>query len=110
MVQLALSCGACVSHVDKAHFKTALQVACEAQSVDCVQLLLDAGADPNVQCENGRTPLHEGEEFEVSIFICSFAIILLCASPCVGRGDIQVFMKALNVNVHIFLSDISADW
>lgn len=36
-------------------------MACEAQSVACVQYLLDAGADPNVQAEHGRTPLHLGQ-------------------------------------------------
>ena len=60
MVQLLLEYGANVNQTDKAHCKTALHVACEAQSLSCVQYLLDAGADPNVQSESGRTPLHEG--------------------------------------------------
>ena len=49
-----------MKQADKAHCKTALHVACEAQSVLCAQHLLDAGAVPNGQCESGRTPLHEG--------------------------------------------------
>ena len=60
MVQLLLGYGANVNQTDKAHRKTALHVACEAQSLLCVQHLLDAGADTNVQSESGRTPLHEG--------------------------------------------------
>lgn len=65
VVKLLLEYGACVNQTDKAHYKAALHVACEAQSVACVQYLLDAGADPNVQAERGRTPLHialRGEE------------------------------------------------
>ncbi|XP_078373135.1 uncharacterized protein LOC144656768 [Oculina patagonica] len=65
VVKLLLEYGACVNQTDKAHYKTGLHVACEAQSVACVQYLLDAGADPNVQAEEGRTPLHivlRGEE------------------------------------------------
>lgn len=60
VVQILLQYGAYVNKTDKAHFKTGLHVACEAQSVACVQYLLDAGADPNVQAEHGRTPLHIG--------------------------------------------------
>lgn len=60
VVKLLLEYGAFVNQTDKAHFKTGLHVACEAQSVSCVQYLLDAGADPNVQAEHGRTPLHIG--------------------------------------------------
>ena len=60
VVKLLLEYGAFVNQTDKAHFKTGLHVACEAQSVACVQYLLDAGADPNVQAEHGRTPLHIG--------------------------------------------------
>ena len=60
MVRILLQYGAFVNQTDKAHFKTGLHVACEAQSVACVQYLLDAGADPNVQAEHGRTPLHIG--------------------------------------------------
>lgn len=60
VVKLLLEYGACVNQTDKAHYKTGLHVACEAQSVACVQYLLDAGADPNVQAEEGRTPLHIG--------------------------------------------------
>ncbi|XP_032233750.1 ankyrin repeat and protein kinase domain-containing protein 1 isoform X2 [Nematostella vectensis] len=59
VVQLLLQYNAYVKQTDKAHFKTALHVACEAQSIACVQYLLDAGADPNAQCANGRTPMHE---------------------------------------------------
>ncbi|XP_067050086.1 ankyrin repeat and SOCS box protein 9-like [Acropora muricata] len=65
VVRILLHYGAYVDKMDKAHFKTGLHVACEAQSVACVQYLLDAGADPNVQAEHGRTPLHivlRGEE------------------------------------------------
>ena len=61
VVKLLLEYGAFVNQTDKAHYKTGLHVACEAQSVACVQYLLDAGADPNVQAEEGRTPLHIGE-------------------------------------------------
>ena len=60
MLKLLLQYGAFVNQTDKAHYKTGLHVACEAQSVACVQYLLDAGADPNVQAEQGRTPLHIG--------------------------------------------------
>lgn len=60
VVRLLLEYGACVNQRDKAHYKTALHVACEAQNVACVQYLLDAGADPNVQAESGLTPLHIG--------------------------------------------------
>ena len=60
VVKLLLEYGAFVNQTDKAHYKTGLHVACEAQSVACVQYLLDAGADPNVQAEEGRTPLHIG--------------------------------------------------
>lgn len=60
VVKLLLEYGAYVNQTDKAHYKTGLHVACEAQSVACVQYLLDAGADPNVQAEEGRTPLHIG--------------------------------------------------
>ena len=60
VVRILLHYGAYVDKMDKAHFKTGLHVACEAQSVACVQYLLDAGADPNVQAEHGRTPLHIG--------------------------------------------------
>lgn len=65
VLKLLLQYGAYVNQTDKAHYKTGLHVACEAQSVACVQYLLDAGADPNVQAERGRTPLHivlRGEE------------------------------------------------
>lgn len=67
VVRLLLEYGACVNQRDKAHYKTALHVACEAQSVACVQYLLDARADPNVPAEGGLTPLHialRGEESE----------------------------------------------
>ena len=67
-----LQYGVFVNQTDKAHYKTALHVACEAQNIDCVQYLLDAGADPNVQAENGRTPLHEG----VSMKQCTHAALL----------------------------------
>lgn len=60
MIQLLLQYNSSVSQTEKAHYKTALHVACEAQSISCVQFLLDAGADPNVQCSSGRTPMHEG--------------------------------------------------
>ena len=60
VVKLLLEYGTFVNQTDKAHYKTGLHVACEAQSVACVQYLLDAGADPNVQAEEGRTPLHIG--------------------------------------------------
>ena len=59
-MRLLLEYGACVNQRDKAHYKTALHVACEAQSVACVQYLLDARADPNVPAEGGLTPLHIG--------------------------------------------------
>lgn len=65
VARLLLQYCAFVNQTDRAHYKTALHVACEAQSVACVQYLLDAGADPNVQAEHGRTPLHlvlRGEE------------------------------------------------
>ena len=60
VARLLLQYCAFVNQTDRAHYKTALHVACEAQSVACVQYLLDAGADPNVQAEHGRTPLHLG--------------------------------------------------
>ena len=60
VIRLLLQYGAAVNQTDKAHYKTGLHVACEAQSVACVQYLLDAGADPNVQAEQGCTPLHIG--------------------------------------------------
>lgn len=60
VLKLLLQYGAFVNQTDKAHYKTGLHVACEAQSVACVQYLLDAGADPNVQAEQGRTPFHIG--------------------------------------------------
>lgn len=48
VVKLLLEYGAFVNQTDKAHYKTGLHVACEAQSVACVQ------------AEEDRTPLHIG--------------------------------------------------
>lgn len=95
VVKLLLEYGAFVNQTDKAHYKTGLHVACEAQSVACVQYLLDAGADPNVQAEEGRTPLHIGEHECCHVIIgCkyeTFAVMMVhLPSSCVALS--QAFM------------------
>ena len=43
--------------------RSALHEACRAGCQESVQMLLDAGADPRIQDQDGKTPLHAAAEF-----------------------------------------------
>lgn len=88
VLKLLLQYGAYVNQTDKAHYKTGLHVACEAQSVACVQYLLDAGADPNVQAERGRTALHIGMT-DFLLFLVIQKYIFFRSYTCISSSSLS---------------------
>lgn len=56
--------------------KTPLHRACVHGAHDCVRDLLEAGADPNAQDSNDRTPLMDGNSSVLLFYLTCFLAVL----------------------------------
>lgn len=59
LLRLLIDHGALIDVVSKVQAESPLHACCKCQNLECVQLLLDAGADVTIRNGAGQTPLHE---------------------------------------------------
>ncbi|RDD44087.1 Ankyrin repeat and SOCS box protein 13 [Trichoplax sp. H2] len=68
LLRLLIDHGAAGNIVSKVQAESPLHACCKCLNLECVQMLLDAGADVAIKNSTGRTPLHEiiasGQECE----------------------------------------------
>lgn len=61
--------------------QTALMLAVQGRHLDCVRILLEAGADPDICNKNKETPLYKGAFIHIILSVCRHSLgIIQCKS------------------------------
>ena len=87
--------GADVNATNKNSVK-ALMIACEKGNVDAMNVLLNAGADPNITDTDGETWIHHASSSKETL---QAIIIYLANVIATNENNIKALMKACNLKI-----------